>query len=204
MTCLIASWIYIDVEACGSPIYSTLDAAPAAPVAIVFGSGIGTSIARDRVNSAVALYRAGKVQKLLMTGDNGQSNYDEPTAMKAQAVKQGVPSADVVCDYAGFRTYDSVYRARDIFCVQKAILVTQRFHLPRAMFLARRLGLDVVGYDAAPRTSYGVWHDGWFNLREVAAVEAAWFDVLLQRKPKFLGKQEPIAFGPVATNRAVR
>jgi SanA protein len=138
----------------------------------------------------VQLYKCGKVQKLLMTGDNSQLNYDEPEAMKAAAVAAGVPARDVVCDYAGFRTYDSLYRARDVFDVHQAVLVTQAYHLPRAIFLARRLGLTVVGMDAALR-DYGA-SQSWFNLRELAAVETAWLDVLTHRKPKFLGKKEPL------------
>lgn len=186
---VVAGLMYADVQMSGKPIYHNASDIPQMPVAIVFGAGIDTPELKDRVETAVELYKCGKVQKLLMTGDNGRSDYDEPQAMKARAVKAGIPSQDVVCDYAGFRTYDSLYRARDIFDVQRAILVTQAYHLPRAIFIARRLGLTVVGMDAAIR-DYGA--QSWFDLREVAAVEKAWFDVLTQHKPKFLGKKEPL------------
>lgn len=186
--------IYADVHRDSMPIYQRAEDVPKMPVAIVFGAGVGTPVLKDRVHTAVMLYKAGRVQKLLMTGDNGQLNYDEPEAMKALAVAAGIPAADVVCDYAGFRTYDSIYRARDIFDVRSAVLVTQAYHLPRAIFLARRLGLTVVGLDAALR-DYGE-AQSWFNLRELAAVETAWLDVLTHRKPRFLGKKEPL-FTPI-------
>jgi SanA protein len=130
-----------------------------------------------------------------MTGDNGHINYNEPMAMKRVAVADGVPAQDIACDFAGFRTYDSLYRARDIFDVQNAVLVTQRYHLPRAIFLAEKLGLKVVGVDAG-RHSYV--RQSWYDLREIAAAEAAWLDVITARQPKYLGKKEPLFVAPAA------
>ena len=95
---------------------------------------------RDRVNTAIDLYKAGKVQKLLMTGDNSHVDYNEPDAMKAYAVAQGVPAADIQPDYGGRRTYDSCYRAKAVFQVDEAIVVTQGFHLSPALFLCTELG----------------------------------------------------------------
>ncbi len=182
--------IYADVQREGGPIYADIRRVPAMPVGIVFGAGIDNAVVNDRVQTGVALYKAGKVRKLLMTGDNGRVDYDEPDAMKADAVASGVPAQDVVCDYAGFRTYDSLYRARDIFGVHQAVLVTQRYHLPRALFIAHGLGLNAVGADAALRPYIG---QRWFDLREVAAVETAWWDVRVwHRRPKFLGPREPL------------
>ena len=123
--------IYQMVEGETRDIFSQVGNVPPMPCAIVFGAGIASPEVRDRVQTAVALYKEGKVKKLLMTGDNGHVDYNEPLAMRQEALELGVPAADVVCDYAGFRTYDSLYRARDIFKVQKAVLVTQRYHLPR-------------------------------------------------------------------------
>jgi len=152
--------------------------------------GAAGSILSDRVATAVELYKAGKVRKLLMTGDNGWQGYDEPDEMKREAVSLGVPARDIACDYAGFRTYDSLYRARDIFGVRSAILVTQGYHLPRALFLGQKMGLDVVGVDAAKRSYVG---QAAFDLREFAAVEVAWFQANVTRpRPKFLGKREPL------------
>ena len=179
---------YADVQRERTLICSNVAAAPARPVAIVFGAS--GAILADRVTTGVELYKAGKVQKLLMTGDNSRSNYNEPAEMKREALAEGVPSADIVCDDAGFRTYDSLYRAKAIFGVHSALLVTQRYHLPRALFIARSLGMDVVGVDAAKRTYSGQWK---FDFREIAAVEVAWVQSKITRpRPKFLGKPEPM------------
>ncbi len=182
--------LYITVRNQSCLIYSNVDDVPCMPVAIVFGAGIGTQILADRVATAVALYKSGKIQKILMTGDNGHNDYDEPNAMRSLAMAAGVPRKDIVCDYAGFRTYDSLYRAHAIFDVRRAILVTQGFHLPRAIFIAKHLGLSVIGIDAALR-SYG-FEECWYELREILASEYAWLDVITQRKPKFLGKKESL------------
>lgn len=184
--------IYLTVESHQGNIYENIaiEQVPEMPAAIVFGAGINSREFHDRIRTAVNLYKAGKVEKLLMTGDNRYANYNEPIAMKKAAVALGVPERDITCDFAGFRTYDSIYRARDIFGLKQAVLVSQRYHLPRAIFLAQNLGLEVVGVDAAVR-SYGAWQS-WYDLREVAAAEAAFLDVITQRKPKFLGKKEPL------------
>lgn len=183
--------IYQEVERHKDGIYGTVAAVPQMPAAIVFGAGINSREFHDRIETAVSLYKEGKVTKLLMTGDNRYHNYNEPIAMKKAAVSLGVPEEDITCDFAGFRTYDSLYRAREIFGIKQAVLVSQRYHLPRAIFLAQNLGLQVVGVDAAIR-SYGRAWQSWYDIREVAASEAAWFDVVTRRKPKFLGKKEPI------------
>ena len=126
---------------------------------------------------------------MLLTGDNSRDDYNEPEQMREMALADGVPDKDIVVDDAGFRTYDSLYRARDIFGVHQAILVTQRYHLPRALFLGRHLGMNVVGMDATRRSYVG---QSWFNVREVLAVETAWLDINTHRRPKFLGRREPI------------
>jgi SanA protein len=168
---------------------------PQAPVGIVFGarvyeSGALSPVLEARVQAAVELYRAGKVRKLLMTGDNGRVEYDEVTAMKRRAVALGVPAADVVRYFAGFRTYDSCYRAREIFAVDRAVLVTQAFHLNRAVFLARSLGIDAVGYVAPPGMPEGMVRTS--EGREVLARTAAVTDVVLHRHPRYLGRREPL------------
>ncbi len=195
---LSACLIYADVRCQGAPIYATAQDSPAMPVAIVFGAGYGrygpSPMLYDRVATAVELYKAGKARKLLLTGDNGKLEYNEPEIMRQTAQKLGVPDRDMVLDYAGFHTYDSLYRARAIFGVRQAILVTQSYHLPRALFLGRMLGLEVVGA-SADRHDYG---PQWgYSLREILATENAWFEArLLHPRPKFLGKREPIQFGP--------
>jgi SanA protein len=176
-------------------VYSDVAAVPDAPVAIVFGAGIINNkhlsdVLYDRVETAVELYKAGKVKKLLMTGDNSVVSHNEPDAMKRKAVEMGVPADAIACDYAGFRTYDSLYRARHIFGVRRAILVTQRYHLPRALFTAEGLGIAASGM-AAEKRPY-IYQD-WFNTREVLAVERAWWDVrIAHAQPKYMGKPEKL------------
>lgn len=181
--------IFLNVHSYGRLICPSVAAAPSEPVAIVFGAV--SVVVTDRVATGVELYRAGKVRKLLMTGDNSRNGYNEPATMKREALAMGVPARDIVCDYAGFRTYDSLYRARDIFGVRSAILVTQGYHLPRALFLARKMGLDVVGVDAAKRVYGG---QIGFDLREIAATEVAWVQATVTHpRPKYLGKPESLS-----------
>ena len=177
----------------------SIEQVPARPAALVFGAyvlpdGQPSPVLEERVRTAVALYRAGKVRKLLMSGDNGRMGYDEVTAMKNEAVRLGVPPEDVVRDYAGFRTYDSCYRARKIFGVDSAILATQRFHLSRALFLARHLGIDAVGCEAPDPVPDGMHRR--LEIREFGARTAAVLDLfLLHRSPRYLGPQEPLFQG---------
>ncbi len=174
----------------------TVESAPARRAAIVFGAGLWrdgspTPVLRDRVATAAQLYFAGKVEKLLMSGDNSYVEYNEPGAMRGYALELGVPDEAIVLDYAGRRTYDTCYRARAIFGLQEAILVTQNFHLPRALYLCNALGLPSVGVPADlqdyRRRSLFFW-----NLREVPATLAALWDVMIARPQPILGKPEPI------------
>jgi SanA protein len=176
-------------------IYSS-DSAPAERVAIIFGAGLRrdgspTAILRDRVETGVNLYLEGKVEKLLMSGDNSVEYYNEPESMRQYAVSLGVPVEDIVLDYAGRRTYDTCYRARAIFGVQRALLITQKFHLPRALFLCNSLGLETVGVEANNlnyrRVSLLIW-----NFREQLATAAAFFDVFVDKPIPVLGMPEPI------------
>jgi SanA protein len=172
-----------------------VESVPAERVAIVFGAGLTrdgypTPILRDRVETAVALYFKGKAEKLLMSGDNRFVNYDEPTAMKEYAMQLGVPQDAIVLDYAGRRTYDTCYRAKEIFGVKSAILVTQRFHLSRALFLCNALGLPATGVEADRRV-YRRSSMLFWNLREQLATLGAVWDVLLRPRP-VLGNREPI------------
>ena len=165
------------------------------PVAIVFGAGLlrtgePTAVLRDRVQTAVRLYQQGKVRKILMTGDNSTEYYNEPAAMHQYALDLGVPEDAIVLDYAGRRTYDSCYRAKEIFGVRRAILVTQRFHLIRALFLCRHLGLEAQGVEANNIT-YRRGSIMYWNLREMPARTVAMIDLILRPEP-ILGKQEYI------------
>lgn len=171
-------------------IYDDPVGVPSTPVAIVFGAGLQPDgrpslMLADRVDAAVELYRAGKVGRILMTGDNSKPGYDEVSAMKQRAVARGVPSDLVNLDYAGFRTYDSAYRAKAVFGIEQAVLVTQRYHLPRALFLARSFGIEAVGLAAGQDHYRG---QEYYNLRELAALSASWYEVNVTRpEPRYLG-----------------
>ncbi len=181
-------------------IYALGDVPPRR-VAIVFGAGITadgrpTTALADRVWTAAQLYEAGTVGKLLMSGDNRFVDYDEPEAMRRYAIELGVPDEDIVLDYAGRRTYDTCYRAEYIFRVEEAVLVTQWYHLDRALYTCDKLGIDAVGVAADRRDYYAIRF--WW-LRELAAVTRAWFDLNVLQPPggdlrptPVLGEQLPI------------
>jgi SanA protein len=169
---------------------------PSGNVAIVFGAGLTrsgqpTAILKDRVETGAQLYFAGKVQKLLMSGDNRSLNYNEPEAMRQYALSLGVPSSALVLDYAGRRTYDTCYRAKAIFGLDTALLVTQAFHLPRALFLCNALGLQASGVQANNHRYWPPLLLIW-NVREQLATVGAFADIYLSRPLPVLGSPEPI------------
>ena len=191
MAPIVLRW-YVDRRYRGR-IYS-LEAVPARRVALVFGAGITRdgrpqAALADRVWTAAELYKAGKVRKLLMSGDNRFIDYNEPEAMRRYALELDVPDGDIVLDYAGRRTYDTCYRADYIFGVQEAVLVTQWFHLDRALYTCDKLGLDAVGV-AADRRDYYLARYWWW--REVAAVSKAWLDLNVLHPTPVLGEKLPI------------
>ncbi|MCO6451035.1 MAG: YdcF family protein [Caldilineales bacterium] len=167
------------------------------PAAIVFGAGIYPSgrlsaVLADRMNTAIGLYQNGAVEKLLLTGDNSLVEYNEPGRMGDYARQVGLPEAALAYDYAGRRTYDSCYRARHIFGLDRVVLVTQRFHLPRALYICRQLGVDAVGV-AADERNYRL--AGWFALRESFARVAAWADIHFLH-PEVIGGEPIDIFAP--------
>ena len=169
---------------------------PARRVAIVFGAGLRrdgtpTAILRDRVETAADLYFNGKVEKILMSGDNRFDFYNEPEAMQQYALSLGVPSQAIAMDYAGRRTYDTCYRAKAIFGVESALLVSQKFHLPRALFLCNTLGMEATGVEANQRSYRNrallIW-----NIREQLATIGAFLDVYVSNPVPVLGDPEPL------------
>lgn len=177
-------------------IYSAADVPPQR-VALVLGARVYSNgrlsgMLRDRVETAVDLYKAGKVQKLLMSGDNSTLEYNEPEAMAAHAIALGVPAEDIQPDYAGRRTYDSCYRAQAIFQVESLVIVTQAFHLPRALFLCNQLGIPSVGV-AADQSRYDPRSLAWSETREVPATFFALLDVIRRAPPAVLGDPIPIS-----------
>jgi SanA protein len=161
-------------------IYARIEGVPPRPVALVLGAGLWadgslTPVLADRVATAADLSHAGVVQKLLLSGDHHSVTYNEPAAMMEYAVRLGVPEDAILLDYAGRRTYDSCYRARTIFGVEQAIVVTQRFHAPRALYLCRNLGMDALAI-LADRQDYSIRRFKW-EAREYLASVLAWWDI---------------------------
>jgi len=171
------------------------EAPPQCPVAIVLGAGVtsdGTPSAAlaDRLETGVALYRSGAVDKLLLSGDHGQHTYDEVNVMRRYVLAAGLPKRDVFLDHAGFRTFDTMYRARDVFQVRRALVVTQQFHLARSVYIARTLGIEAWGC-AADRRRYG--SAARLAVREALARAKAVLDLyILGKRPRYLGPTIPI------------
>ncbi len=172
------------------------DEAPSKKVAIVFGAGLQhdgrpTAVLQDRVAAAAELYFAGKAEIILMSGDNRFVDYNEPGAMRAYAIELGVPDEAIVLDYAGRRTYDTCYRAKAIFGVKDALLVTQKFHLPRTLFICRSLGINSIGV-IADRRVYRSYALTYWRLREIPAQIVALYDVWIRHPLPVMGPFEPI------------
>lgn len=171
--------------------------APSKRVAIVFGAGLRrdgtpTPILRDRVETAASLYFSGKVEKLLLSGHQEYLTYNEPESMRQYALSLGVPNEAIALDFAGDRTYDTCFRAKTIFGVDDALLVTQKFHLPRALFLCKAFGLEALGVEAATtRRSWRVTTLIW-NSREMLATVGAFLDVYITKPQPILGEPSPL------------
>jgi len=169
---------------------------------IVLGAGLrrdGTPshMLADRLTVGIDLYDAGAAPKLLMSGDHGRTAYDEVNAMKAFAMDRGVSSTNIFMDHAGFSTYESMYRARDIFQAEKMIIVTQHYHLYRAIYNAERMGLEVYGVPSDLRRYTRQWY---FDLREYAARVKDFFFGIIQPYPTYLGEPIPVWGDGDATN----
>ncbi|MFF9479961.1 vancomycin high temperature exclusion protein [Streptomyces sp. NPDC014733] len=183
-----ATWLNVSA----GPRVRALDEVPRAPVAVVFGAGLWdgepSPYLADRLDAAVRLYRRGTVRAVLVTGDHGRTDYDEPDAMRRYLVRHGVPGRRIVGDHAGFDTWDSCSRARRIFGVRQAVLVSQGFHIRRALALCSAAGIDAYGVGVA--TPHDVtWVYG--GVREIAAAGKAAAEAALRPDPRFLGPREP-------------
>ncbi|QES36525.1 hypothetical protein DEJ48_26795 [Streptomyces venezuelae] len=185
---LPATWLFVSTE----DRIGSVAQAPRARVAVVFGAGLWkgepSPYLAHRLDAAAELYRTGRIEVVLVTGDNSREDYDEPDAMRTYLTKHGVPDRRIVSDYAGFDTWDSCVRAKKIFGVDRAVLVSQGFHIRRAVALC----------DAAGVSSYGVAVDAvhdttWYygGAREVLAAGKAAVDAALKPDPHFLGPREP-------------
>ncbi len=151
--------------------------------------GSPSDMLHDRLTQGVTLYQQGAAPKLLMSGDHGRAHYDEVNAMKAFAVDAGIPTEDVFMDHAGFSTYESIYRAKAIFGAKKIIIVTQEYHLYRALYIAQQFGLEAYGVSADLRGYYGQTAR---DLREVLARVKDFGTSLFKPEPAYLGEAIPI------------
>lgn len=161
---------------------------------IVLGAGIypdgsPSPMLEDRIRQGVELYKLGAAPKLIMSGDHGREEYDEVNSMKGYAMDDGVPSEDIFMDHAGFSTYETMYRARDIFLAERVIIVTQRYHLHRALFIAEKLGLEAVGVPSDPRTYVG---QAYREIREVLARNKDFLFCTFKPSPTYLGETIPV------------
>ena len=160
-------------------------------------NGIPSDMLADRLATGVALQQAGVSEKVLMSGDHGQDEYNEVAVMKQYAIEKGVASSDVFMDHAGFSTYDSVYRAKEIFEAKKVLIVTQEYHLYRALYVAEELGMEAYGVAADTRTYFG---QAKRDVREVLARVKDFFMVCVQAKPVYLGEVIPLSGSGDVTN----
>jgi vancomycin permeability regulator SanA len=156
----------------------------------VWNNGQMSDIFKDRVQTAVELYKSGKVGKILVSGDHGQKDYDEVNAAKKYLLENNVKPEDIFLDHAGFDTYDSLYRARDIFQAESLVIVTQNFHLSRALYISNKLGLNSCGVSA---DLHKYLDKGARNRREILAKVKAWLNVAFNSKPKYLGDKIPLS-----------
>ncbi|MER7933294.1 MULTISPECIES: ElyC/SanA/YdcF family protein [unclassified Streptomyces] len=185
---LPVTWLYVSTAG----RLRTVADVPRTDVAVVFGAGLWdgepSPYLANRLNAAARLYEAGRIRVVLVTGDNSREDYDEPDAMRAYLTAHGVPAGRVVTDYAGFDTWDSCVRAKKIFGVDRAVLISQGFHIRRAVALCEAAGV----------TSYGVGVDAkhdvtWYygGTREILAAGKAALDAVFEPDPRFLGRREP-------------
>ena len=168
---------------------------------LVLGAGIWgdkpSPMLEDRLLQGITLYNNQTSSKIIMSGDHGKEEYDEVNVMKDFAIEKGVKSEDIFMDHAGFSTYDSVYRAKEIFKAQKIIIVTQKYHLHRALYVAEKLGIEAYGVASDPRDYRG---QVVRELREVLARDKDFFKCIIKPEPTYLGDTIPVSGNGDATN----
>lgn len=169
---------------------------------LVLGAGVNSNgspspMLRDRLLTSIEIYQKGITNKIIMSGDHGREDYDEVNVMKQFAMDKNIPSEDIFMDHAGFSTYESLYRAKEIFQAKTIIIVTQNYHLPRALYLAKALGLNAYGISADKQRYRG---QGYRNVREMIARNKDFFTAKIKPKPTYLGKAIPISGNGNQTN----
>lgn len=171
-------------------IYYSAKKFPKNDVGIIFGAGINgnqpSKYLKDRLDSGIMLWKAKRINKILLSGDNGRDEYDELTVMKNYCYNHGVDTTKIFIDYAGFDTYSTMYRAKHIFKIKRATLISQKYHLNRAIYIGQKLGIKCVGY-SANKGEYLSYK--YVCFREYGSIFKSFFDVLRNREPRFLGTQ---------------
>lgn len=182
--------------------FTASDQGVIADAVIVLGAYVSeegqlSAILRERLDNGIALYHAGYTNRILMSGDHGRVDYDEVQAMKDYAISQGVPSEHVFMDHAGFSTYETMYRARDIFAAKRVIISTQKYHLSRAIYIAEQLGLEAQGVICDKKVYSGATYR-W--VREVLARNKDFFYTVFKPEPTYLGETIPVSGNGDMTN----
>jgi len=198
LTVLGATFLAVNhyVEQVGAKYLYSVQDVPKADTVLILGAyvlpdGTLSTMLRDRVTTGYEIYENGKAPKIIVSGDHGRKDYDEVNTMKDFIKSQGVTGQDIFMDHAGFSTYESLYRARDIFQVKKVIIVTQEYHLKRAVFIARELGLEAYGV-ASDKHDYGQVMAA-YGVREMAARNKDfWLAKVIKPEPTFLGEAIPV------------
>jgi SanA protein len=170
-------------------IYFNVQNTPKARVAIIFGAGINNNkpgkYLKDRLDAGIKLYNNHKIDKILLSGDNGSDEHDELTVMKLYCYEHGVDTSKIYLDYAGFDSYSTLYRSKFIFNIDTAILVSQKYHLNRCINIGNKLGINSYGFAADQGTYQGF---GYASFREYFAIVKSTIDLIMGRKPHFLGE----------------
>ena len=168
---------------------------------IILGAGVWgnkpSSMLEDRLLEGIKLYQANVSDKIIMSGDHGKEEYDEVNVMKDFAIEKGIPSENIFMDHAGFSTYESIYRARDIFKANKVVIVTQEYHLYRALYIANQLGMEAYGVGADPRKYVGATYR---ELREILARDKDFIKCIFKPEPTYLGDTIPVSGNGDITN----
>ena len=163
---------------------------PKNKVGIIFGAGINgdkpSKYLKDRLDAGIKLFKAKKINKILLSGDNGSDAHDELTVMKIYCFKNGIDTTTIYIDYAGFDTYSTMFRAKNIFKIDKAILITQEYHLNRAIYIGNNLGIESIGFSA----NQGEYRNyNYVRFREYFSICKSVIDVIRNRDPHFLGTE---------------
>jgi len=195
---VVALLLYVQGNA-SQYVYASAGEVPTTTVAVVlgasvYGDGTLSLVLRQRAERAVELYKLGNVQKILVTGDNSEATHNEVTPVGEYLLNAGIPKEDIFLDHAGFDTYSSLYRARAVFAIRSMTIVSQPFHLDRAVFIARALGAEAYGVEAGEGQAF-VYN----TLREIPATMKALFDLVVNRSPQYLGPQFPVEGSSLGT-----